>query len=123
MPAQDTVIAIFQELVGNRAERLEGSHYLADVNTRITEALSDAKTDDDKSLLRKDSIGFHLLDWQREAAFLVAISLFPERFTDEEIRDEIAAFLIHAPAHIFEAARLGGYSTDNIFLEEDTNSA
>jgi hypothetical protein len=122
MPTQDTVIAIFRELAGDRAERLEGSRYLADVNTRITEALSDAKTDDEKSLLRKDSIGFHLSDWQREAAFLVAISLFPERFTDEEIREEVDSFLIHAPAHVIEATRLGGYSTENIFLE-DTNAA
>ena len=49
---EDTVIAIFRELAGDTSERLECSRYLADVNTRITEALSDAKTDDEKQLLR-----------------------------------------------------------------------
>lgn len=113
MPDQDKVIAIFRELVGDRASRLEGSFYPADVNSRITESLCDAKNENEP--LRKDSIGFHLVDWQRDAAFIVALTLFPERFTNEEIRDEVDSFLWHVPAHIIEAARLAGYPVENIF--------
>ncbi len=116
----DKALQIFRELVGDRADRLNGSHYPADVNTRITAALnSDAPDSSEASVLRRDGIGFHLVDWQHEAAFLVALVLFPERFTDEEIRDGVESVLIHAPAHVLEAARLGGYQTTNIF---NTNS-
>lgn len=118
MPTSDKVISIFREITGDRAFRLEGSHFPADVNSRITEALTDGNVDDPE-LLKKDSIGFHLIDWQRDAAFIVALTLFPDRFTDEEIRDEIDSFLIHVPAHILEAARLAGYPANNIFEEKD----
>ena len=114
--ASDKVATIFRELVGDSAERLSGSRYLADVNSRITQALAgDASSDE--TVLRMDGIGFHVVDWQNEAAFIVALCLFPERFTDDEIRAGIEALLIHAPQHILEAARLGGYPTENIFLE------
>jgi hypothetical protein len=118
MTTPDKVVAIFRELVGDLSSRLEGSHYPADVNSRITEALCDGKTENEKDVLRKDSIGFHLVDWQRDAAFIVALTLFPEKFTDEEIREEVDRFLIHVPAHVIEAARLGGYRTENIFDKE-----
>jgi hypothetical protein len=110
------VIAIFQELAGDRAFKLRGTHYPADINTRITTALTN-ETASDSEVLRQDGVGFHLVDWNEDAAFIVALILFPERFTDEEIRDGVESFLIHAPAHILEAARLAGYSTKNIFLE------
>lgn len=112
----DKALEIFRELVGERAERLRGSHYPADVNTRITAALSaDEEDSSGTSVLRRDGIGFHLVDWQHEAAFLVALVLFPERFTDEEICDGVESVLLHVPAHILEAARLGGYQTTNVF--------
>jgi hypothetical protein len=117
MSEPDKVIAIFRELVGERASKLEGSHYPGDVNTRITADLAEDGAGE-KELLRKDSIGFHLVDWQRDAAFIVALILFPDRFTNEEIRDEVDSFLCHVPAHVLEAARLGGYPTENIFKEE-----
>jgi hypothetical protein len=107
MPETDKVIALFRELVGDRALKLEGRHYPADVNTRITAALTEGPIEE-KDLLKKDGIGFHLVDWQRDAAFIVALILFPERFTNEDIRDEVDSFLCHVPAHVLEAARLGG---------------
>lgn len=115
--AATKVLTIFRELVGDRADRLSGSRYLADVNSRITTALAD-KTANDQEALRMDGIGFHVIDWHNEAAFLVALSLFPERFTDEEIREGVEGLLLHAPQHILEAARLGGYPIENIFLEQ-----
>jgi hypothetical protein len=124
MPEPDKVIAIFRELVGERASRLEGSHYAADVNTQITAALTETEGGfDDKEVLKKDSLGFHLVDWQRDAAFIVALILFPERFTNEEIRDEVDSFLHHVPAHVLEAARLGGYPTANIFKEDSESTS
>jgi len=118
MDSSDKVLSIFKELVGDLAARLDGSHYPADVNSKITTALCNGNIDDE-DLLKKDSIGFHMVDWQRDAAFIVALTLFPDRFTDEEIREEIDSFLCHVPAHILEAARLAGYPTENIFLESD----
>ena len=49
----------------------------------------------------------------------VALHLYPERFTPDEIHDGVAAFLTHAPHHVIAAARLGGYPTDDIFREDD----
>jgi hypothetical protein len=113
MSADEKVAAIFRELAGDRAERLAGTRYLADVNSRVTAALGTADTE----ILKHDQIGFHLIDWQSEAAFLVALSLYPERFTDEEIREGVEGFLIHAPSHVVEAARLAGVPI-NSFSDE-----
>ena len=71
-----------------------------------------------EQVLQRDGIGFHLVDWQNDAAFIVALVLFPERFTDEEIREGVDRLLVHVPAHVLEAARLGGYQTENIFMEK-----
>jgi hypothetical protein len=122
MPEADKVIAIFRELVGERASRLEDAHFPAEANTRITAALTEAGTGIKESL-KNENIGFHLLDWQRDAAFIVALILFPEKFTNEDIRGGIDQFLSHVPAHIIEAARLGKYPVDNIFEvnEESTD--
>lgn len=114
MSARDKVTAIFRELAGEKCERLDAARYLADVNSRITAALASEKEED---ILHHDQIGFHLVDWQADAAFIVALSLYPERFTDEEIREGVEAFLIHAPSHVVEAARLAGIASDT-FAEE-----
>jgi len=121
---RDKVQSIFRRLVGDRAAILDAAHYPADINNRITTAILaeefDSNTNDPVKL---DGIGFHLVDWNAEAAFIVAVHLFPDEFTDEEIREGVELFLVHAPAHCIEAARLGGYSTENIFIDafEDTN--
>ena len=115
---RDKVLQIFRELVGDRADKLSGTHFSADINDRITAALTEAGDDRESGeTMRRDGIGFHLVDWNGDAAFLVALILFSERFTNEEIREGVDNFLIHAPAHILEAARLGGYSTENIFAK------
>jgi len=63
------------------------------------------------------SIGFNVSDWQADAAFLVALHLFPERFTDAEIDEGVRSLLIHVPAHVIAAARLAGHSTEDVFKE------
>lgn len=113
---------IFEKLAGDRAEVLRGDHYPAAVNDRITAAILAGElgsSADDP--VRLDGVGFHLVDWNADAAFLVALLLYPEEFTDEEIREGIELFLVHAPAHCMEAARLGGYSTANPFIAEDSD--
>jgi hypothetical protein len=108
MSAREKVESIFRELVGPTAERLSATRYLADVNSRITQVLTKGDYDD-LELLKKDEAGLHLIDWQADAAFIVALSLYPDRFTDEEIDDGIMSFLQHAPAHIISAARILKY--------------
>jgi hypothetical protein len=116
MSAREKVGEIFRELVPDRADRLAGDRYLADVNSRITAAI--ARTDTESDILSAGHLGFHLVDWQSEAAFLVALSLYPERFTDEEVREGVDAFLLHAPAHVQAAARLAGVPIPDLLAED-----
>ena len=115
---REKVEQIFRELVGDRAKNLNPSSFPAGVTSTITAALCDE--DSDKEILTKDEIAFHLTDWNGEAAFLVALLLFPERFSKEEIQDGVESCLIHIPQHILAAARLGGYPAEDIFKESDS---
>ena len=112
------VEAIFRELAGDRAATLNAERLPAEITSTITAALAGESGDED-AILHADQIAFNLTDWNAEAAFLVALHLFPERFTPEEIRDGVEAFLIHAPHHVIAAARLAGHPTDDIFREDD----
>ena len=115
---REKVAAIFRELAGDRAATLYATRLPAGITSIITAALV-AEAGDDDEILHADQIAFHLTDWSSEAAFLVALHLFPERFTPEEIREGVQAFLIHAPHHVIAAARLAGHPTDDIFREDD----
>jgi hypothetical protein len=68
------------------------------------------------------SIAINVADWQADAAFLVALHLFPERFTDEEIDAAVGSLLIHVPAHVIAAARLAGHPTEDIFAELESRA-
>ena len=113
MKSDEKMLAIFREIVGERSERLKGGKSLADSIERIASGLRK------ENIQQSQDIGFHLMDWQAEAAFLVAVALYPERFTDEEIQDGVEGVLIHAPHHILEAARQAGYEPQNIFDEKN----
>ncbi len=111
------VSTIFKELTGGRAANLHPALFPYEVHDTIKQALSDefdAET--------ADRIAFHLVDWNGEAAFLVALLLFPERFTPQEIQEGVTDFLMHAPDHIAEAARRGGFPIRNIFADEVNQS-
>jgi len=112
------VEAIFRELAGDRVAMLDASRLPERITSIITAALAGESGDAD-AVLHADQIAFNLTDWNAEAAFLVALHLFPERFTPEEIRDGVEAFLIHAPHHVIAAARLAGHPTDDIFRKDD----
>ena len=118
MNSDTKVDTIFRELVGPLADRLSGAHYPADVSSRIAAVLAKGETKAEEITKSKD-IAFHLVDWQAEAAFIVALTLFPERFTDKEIDEGVTAFLIHAPSHVVRAAKLFGTDCDTF---EDKNT-
>jgi hypothetical protein len=100
------VRTIFDELAGERAPKLGMNGALSVIAAALA---------DDFGPERAADIGFHLSDWGEDAAFLVALHLFPERFTVEEIRDGVTALLIHAPNHIAAAAHLAGWPLHDVF--------
>jgi hypothetical protein len=104
------VRAIFQELAGDRSQHLfattsPAAAQLADAITPNVRGGGAASRD----------IAFHLSDWSSDAAFLVAVHLYPERFTREEIDAGVEMFLGHAPNHIAAAAKLYGYPVSDVF--------
>ncbi len=99
----EKVLAIFGELAGDRVRRLDGGTYAGDAIRAFAGALEGAY-----GTKLAGELGFHLADWNSDAAFLVAVHLYPERFTPEEIEAGVGLFLVHAPNHIREACRLSG---------------
>jgi hypothetical protein len=116
--AREKVAAIYEEMVGNRSKILNGSALPKQIISTIAAALS-GKDADEKAILKNDEIAFHLTDWNSDAAFLVALHLFPERFTPAEIQAGVDLFLVHVPSHVIAAARLSGNSTEDIFAENN----
>lgn len=106
----DKVAAIFRELVGDRVDRLNGSRPATEAMGKLGEGLASDYPDEVAA-----DIAFHLADWNSDAAFLVAVHLFPERFTSEEIADGVRDFVIHAPNHVAAAAKLAGHPIEVIF--------
>ena len=111
------VAAIFRELVGEHASRLSGSHYNKDSAAAISSAI--ASWSDDRTA---HDIAFNLTDWASDAAFIVALQLFPERVTAAEIADGVQSFLLHAPNHVAAAAVLSGHPAEDIFGVTPSNS-
>ncbi|MCG8333930.1 MAG: hypothetical protein MJE63_05400 [Proteobacteria bacterium] len=101
---KDKVVEIFREIVGEKAKNLSGSFFPAYANTKITNALaSEFPNLNPEEYTKLDSIGMNLTCWQRDAAFIVALVLFPEKFTDKDIQEEIRSLLIHMPDHLKNA--------------------
>ena len=107
------VSAIFTELVGDRAQRLDGSVIAEPAMSAIAAAFLEQYGE-----LKAADIGFHMADWNSDAAFVVAVHLFPERFTREEIEAGVGLFLTHAPNHIRAACGLTGNSIWENFPED-----
>jgi len=114
----DKVLAIFRELAGERARRLDGGR----VASQAMDAIGDALTEQ-YGTVKAQEIAFHMADWNCDAAFIVAVHLFPERFTPDEIKAGLGLFLVHAPNHIREACRLTeSYVWENWPDDEDVTS-
>jgi hypothetical protein len=103
---------IFREWIGERAELF--CNDLCD-GTFAHFVASQLVDEDEIGEERAREIAFHLSDWHADAAFIVALHLFPERFTSEEIRKGVLAFLIHAPNHVAAAAALSGHPVQDTF--------
>ncbi len=93
-----------------RLERLSPVQTPEEVVARIADAFAE-----DRPLEVGYDIGFHMADWNSDAAFVVALLLFPERFSPAEINEGILGFLTHAPNHIAAAAKLLGHPVKDIF--------
>jgi hypothetical protein len=100
------VRTLFAEWAGERALNIGRNGAEGAIATALTDQLGYEHAAD---------VGFHLSDWGEDAAFLVALHLFPDRFTAEEIRDGVTAFLVHAPNHIAAAAHIAGWPLRDVF--------
>jgi len=105
---------LFAELAGARGEVFRGGVPAREANNVLGQALAG-----EMDPLKADEMAFHLVDWESDAAFLVAVMLYPERFTAEELRAGVDMFMVHVPAHVLSAARLGGYPMKDIFTEAE----
>jgi len=106
--------ALFAELAGERARQLDGTVIAKKAQDAIAAALAA-----DYGPSKAAKIALHMTDWNSDAAFVVALCLFPERFTSEEIDAGIGLFLCHAPNHIREACRLTHTYVWETFPEPD----
>jgi hypothetical protein len=107
------VVAIFAELAGERARRLDGSVIAEPAMSALERALVEQYGE------KARDIAFHMADWNSNAAFVVAVHLFPERFTPEEIAAGVGLFLVHAPNHIRAACGLTGHYVWESFPDDD----
>jgi len=110
---REKVEAIFTELVGDRVTRLDGSRIAEPAMSAFEAALVENYGE------KARDIAFHMSDWNSDAAFIVAVHLFPERFTSEEIAAGVGLFLVHAPNHIRAACGLTGQYVWENFPDDD----
>jgi len=103
---------IFRELAGPQRAKWLGATVPSRCRVQIAKAVIAKSAFPEKVGW---DIGFHVSDWKENAAFLVALHLYPERFTDEEIAEGVLALLIHVPSHVNAAARLAGIPNRDIF--------
>jgi hypothetical protein len=106
----EKVRAIFTDAFGGGADQLRGDKpAFAGLN-----ALQKALTDE-FGLQVADEIAFHLAECNWNSAFIVAVCLFPERFTDEELLVGAKLVLSDAPDHLAAAAKLSGNPVKDVF--------
>jgi hypothetical protein len=108
------VEAIFTESAGGPPLR----ERVQEARSRLASALS---ADYPPDIARE--IAFHLMDWHTEAAFMMAVQLFPERFTPEELVYGANMLFSHAPNHLAAAAKLAGYPIQDAFEIGDDSKA
>ncbi len=99
----EKAVVIFRELVGERAVRVSSSRLATETMDRILEVLAPRFGVETANL-----IGCHIGECVGDAAFLVALQLFPERFTNDEIDDWLGCMMIDSPDHMAAAAKLYG---------------
>lgn len=110
---RDKLRAIFAKIDPDASAKL-GKLFIVEPNHPVMRALLTEHGND-----QAFDIAFHLSDWNEDGAALLAIQLWPEEFTQDEILEVIRDFLIHAPNHIAAAARAEGLSVNDIFKQND----
>lgn len=103
---RETVAAIFRAMEPSRSGELQV--HVPQASKRLARALAR-----DYGRRKAWEIAFHLTDWNYDAAFIVALILFPERFALDEIRDGFLRFIVHVPAHLAAAAKLADWPVEN----------
>jgi hypothetical protein len=101
---------IFAEAFGQRADLFTSGVPARVANDALSAALAEELNPE-----VADEVAFHMVDWEIDAAFLVASLLFPEKFTKEELQAGTNMSLVRAPAHVVAAARLAGHEFKDIF--------
>ena len=104
------VQSLFRDLVGDVALQLDGHVFPDAISKRIAEALYE---DFDEETAKK--IAFHLVDWNSDAAFLVALHLWPGKFSKKEINEYLYRLIPHTPDHLAAAAKLFGTPITDVF--------
>jgi hypothetical protein len=57
------------------------------------------------------------MDWTSDAAFLLALAMFPEEFSKKEIDAGTGVMLAHVPNHVAAAAKISGNQCRDIWKE------
>ena len=104
------VSKIFAELVGDRASALDPSKH-----NKIVQSLIASSFKSDLGKEKADLLGFHMADWNGSAAFMVALHLFPERFTKKEIEAGVISVLLEVTDHIVAASTIDGMPIEDTF--------
>ena len=103
-PRENKVQAIFQKAFGKRAAWLCFMDHSSSASRAVEKAFRRRLGDE-----RAGELSFHFQDWREEAAFVVAVHLFPDKFTAREIRDGVESLASHAPYHVGGVAESLGY--------------
>lgn len=104
------VVELFKEYVGESADRLSPYKFRSDICNLAAQAL-----EEDFGKKRAHKIAFHLFDWHADAAFIVALVLWPEKFTKDEISQAIYTLMHEAPDHLAASAKLFGCPVTDVF--------
>ena len=62
-------------------------------------------------------LAIHLMDWTYDAAFLLAVAMYPERFSANELRCGVDMLLVHVPNHVAAAAKISENKCSDIWDE------
>ena len=93
-PEYSEVYKILSRAFGERASRVFSpqnvAHTMHAVKTAFRNTLKAADAEE---------LGFHMADWGTDAAFVVALHLFPERLTAAEIRKATCSLALHVSYH------------------------
>ena len=107
--AFDKTAQIFQELCQERCHRLDPTIAAGmDAKTALIERISRIFAER-FGPERAQEFALHAVGFPSDVAFVTALFLFPERFTDEEVAAGIRCFGIEASHHAVEIARFLNY--------------